>query len=109
MLMTLNLDAIDHKPTDKTKAYVDSIVVDSSYRGKHIGDRLLEKAHELGRERGCTSAYLLVHNINPAIRLYERVGYKSKDQIFWGWYGFIPRPMKKLCGYDFFHRMEKPL
>ena len=53
-----------------------AISVLPEYRGQGIGTRLLEFLFELLREDGYKQTSLSVQKINPALRLYQRVGYK---------------------------------
>ena len=50
------------------------IAVHKSYRGKGIGSRLIQQAIETSEG----SIALHVEYDNPAVRLYERLGFKSK-------------------------------
>jgi len=56
-------------------AHVIQLAVDSKFRGKRIGEQLLEHVRCEARAAGCTRWYLNVKRDNaPALRLYERVG-----------------------------------
>ena len=46
-------------------------------RGRRIGGLLMRQMLELLRERGCSRASLSVQKSNPALRLYERLGFKA--------------------------------
>ena len=59
------------------EAYVEMIGVAAAARGKGIGKALLGWAEAKAREGGCTELSLSVLNGNPAIRLYERYGFKA--------------------------------
>jgi len=50
------------------------------YRGKGIGTMLMNKLFELLRERGYKRTSLSVQQNNPAVRFYERLGYKITDE-----------------------------
>jgi ribosomal protein S18 acetylase RimI-like enzyme len=52
-----------------------SIGVAASARGQGIGTALLQALHSEARSRGCALC-LDVRETNPALRLYERVGYR---------------------------------
>lgn len=55
-----------------------SIIVDPSVRGKGIGTALLQLGIRLAKEEhGMQMLYLEVYEGNPAIRLYERMGFKE--------------------------------
>lgn len=59
-----------------TTAHVPNVVVDPAWRGRRIGQLLLERIRELAKQAGCTRWYLNVKRDNaPAIRLYERCGF----------------------------------
>ena len=61
------------------EAYVEMIGVAAAARGKGIGKALLGWAQAKAREGGCTELSLTVLNGNPAIRLYERFGFKAVE------------------------------
>lgn len=46
-------------------------------RGHGVGTELLEKQFEKLAEKGCKQTSLSVQKKNPALRLYERLGYKT--------------------------------
>jgi ribosomal protein S18 acetylase RimI-like enzyme len=50
------------------------------YRGKGIGTMLMNALFELLRERGYKRTSLSVQQNNPAVRFYERLGYKITDE-----------------------------
>jgi ribosomal protein S18 acetylase RimI-like enzyme len=50
------------------------------YRGKGIGTMLMERLFELLRECGYKRTSLSVQQNNPAVRFYERLGYKVTDE-----------------------------
>jgi ribosomal protein S18 acetylase RimI-like enzyme len=56
-----------------------SISVLPECRGRGIGELLMRQVLELLRERGYPQASLSVQNSNPALRLYERLGFKAVD------------------------------
>jgi ribosomal protein S18 acetylase RimI-like enzyme len=49
------------------------------YRGRGIGTALMERLFALLRERGYRRTSLSVQQNNPAVRLYERLGYRVTD------------------------------
>ncbi|MDJ0651451.1 MAG: GNAT family N-acetyltransferase [Simkaniaceae bacterium] len=54
------------------------ILVDEKYRGQGIGTLLLKKIQKLAKNTfGIEILHLEVYDKNPAIRLYERVGFKK--------------------------------
>jgi ribosomal protein S18 acetylase RimI-like enzyme len=50
------------------------------YRGQGIGTMLMNMLFELLRERGYKRTSLSVQQNNPAVRFYERLGYKITDE-----------------------------
>ena len=55
--------------------YVDKLWVSESARGGQLGSRLLARAEEIARERGCVGAYL--HTFEHQARsFYEQRGYQ---------------------------------
>lgn len=55
-----------------------TIIVDPKLRGKGVGTDLLSTLLHVGKEQlGLTMAHLEVYEGNPAIRLYERLGFKE--------------------------------
>jgi len=53
-----------------------AIIVDEKFRGKGIGTRLINELMALGKERfHLELIHLEVYEGNPAIRLYERLGF----------------------------------
>lgn len=61
------------------ECYVDSMAVLPSARGRGIGTKFLEWAFCEARARECDIISLGVIRGNPAIRLYERVGFVHKE------------------------------
>ena len=55
-----------------------AIIVDEKYRGKGIGTKLLQELISLAKERfKLELIHLEVYEGNPAIRLYERLGFQQ--------------------------------
>lgn len=53
-----------------------AIIVEQKYRGKKIGTRLIEAIQTLGKEKfSLQFLHLEVYENNPAMRLYERLGF----------------------------------
>src|SRR5215472_10863843 len=64
------------------KARLDEVVVDASARGTGVGEALVMKALEIGRQKGAQVAELQSGrgpNRDAAHRLYERFGFKIRD------------------------------
>ena len=51
------------------------------WRGKAVGNKLMEHLFELLRERGYRQTSLSVQKENPAVRFYLRLGYKIVDRF----------------------------
>jgi putative acetyltransferase len=55
-----------------------AIIVDEKYRGKGVGTRLLEELTDLAKQRfKIELLHLEVYEGNPAIRLYQRLGFRE--------------------------------
>jgi ribosomal protein S18 acetylase RimI-like enzyme len=80
---------------DETQAgelYLDSLAVDSRYRGKGIATTLLKASISKARKLDLPAAGLLVDCSNPqAERLYTRIGFRYVNLTSWGGH-----PMKHL-------------
>lgn len=63
------------------------LAVDPGLRGRGHGRRLLEGLLRWGAERGARCVYLQVLATNPAVRLYERVGFREAYRY---WYRARP-------------------
>lgn len=63
---------------DESEFYLDTVSVSSSCRGKGYGTKLIEEACRRGRQEGHQRIALLVEVDNSAaIRLYQRLGFKT--------------------------------
>ena len=60
--------------------YISDLFVNEKYRGKHIGEQLIEKAHQYFKFNNCTHSKLEVFgpNIN-AHKFYVNHGYRDKN------------------------------
>ena len=58
-----------------------AIAVVPSRRGRGFGERLLSSLMERAREEGHEALSLSVHRDNPAIRLYERFGFRPVREV----------------------------
>jgi ribosomal protein S18 acetylase RimI-like enzyme len=64
----------------KVFCFVEDVVVDESARGHGVGEALVTEALRIAADRGATQTELHSGNHRqPAIRLYERVGFKRFD------------------------------
>jgi GNAT superfamily N-acetyltransferase len=63
---------------------VSAIAVTASHKGKGVGRRLVEKAEEIGRARGCIGLWLVSgnHRREEAHRFYERLGFEGTGTRF---------------------------
>lgn len=63
---------------DDTPSFAISLF--KEYRGKGIGTGLMEKMLELLKQKGYKKASLAVQKVNYAVKMYEKVGFKSVDE-----------------------------
>jgi GNAT superfamily N-acetyltransferase len=66
-------------------ALIENVVTHPDYRNKGIGTRLLKKAQEIAKEKGCYKVMLLTGR-KRAIPFYEKAGFERKSKT-----GFIIR------------------
>ena len=66
------------------KGWIEDVVVNSKYRGKGIGRKLMHKLLEVANERDLSEILLFTEDHRtPAINLYSNLGFKVKDsQIY---------------------------
>ena len=59
-----------------TRLLIESVRIDSPFRGRGMGERMFEWAIGQARERGCFMVQLTTNNERPdALRFYERLGF----------------------------------
>lgn len=63
---------------DETPSFAISLY--KKYRGQGIGTRLMKKMLALLKEKGYERASLAVQKANYAVRMYEKVGFKTVDE-----------------------------
>ena len=63
---------------DDTPSFAISLY--KEYRGKGIGTELMKKMSELLQSRGYNKASLAVQKANYAVKMYEKVGFKTIDE-----------------------------
>lgn len=63
---------------DETPSFAISLY--KEYRGRGIGTRLMKEILELLRSQGYKKASLAVQKANYAVRMYEKVGFKTVDE-----------------------------
>ncbi len=68
-------------------AGVFDVVTHSAHRGLGVGGALLDHALQTARTSGAHTAYLQVTPSNPAVRLYERMGFRT---VYEYWYRALP-------------------
>ncbi|MGN0281758.1 MAG: GNAT family N-acetyltransferase [Prevotella sp.] len=74
--------------TQAGELYIDSLAVDSSYRGKGIATMLINATSDKARKMDIPLTGLLVDTGNPrAEALYTRVGFKLAGTNSWGGHG----------------------
>lgn len=66
-------------------ALIENVVTHLDYRGRGIGTRLLKRAQEIVREKGCYKVMLLTGR-SDALPFYENAGFESESKT-----GFIIR------------------
>ncbi|MFH1700566.1 MAG: GNAT family N-acetyltransferase [Candidatus Zixiibacteriota bacterium] len=68
--------------SDGRKGWINRLAVDPDYRGKRLGERLLEKAEEFLRGMGVEIIAALIEDVNfPSMALFRRCGYEGWDKI----------------------------
>nr|WP_292381544.1 GNAT family N-acetyltransferase [Methanosarcina sp. UBA289] len=66
----------------KKKSVIYSIRIDKNYRRKNYGEKLLKESIKEMKLNGISSILLYVNTKNlPAIRLYEKMGFKRNVEI----------------------------
>lgn len=66
------------------KALIEDVVVDSDFRGKQIGKKLMLKAHELAIKMSCSTIHLTSRPSRIAAnKLYQSLGYKIKETNYY--------------------------
>lgn len=63
---------------DDTPSFAISLY--KEYRGKGIGTELMKRMLDLLKQKGYKKASLAVQKANYAVRMYEKVGFKTVDQ-----------------------------
>ena len=65
-------------------AWLDELYVADAHRGRGVGERLVEAALRVARERGCVALDLEVEpGHDAATRLYERLGFRRHRRVRW--------------------------
>jgi GNAT superfamily N-acetyltransferase len=64
-----------HPDKPRPELWINEVGVAATHRGKGVGKAILAALLELGRELGCTEAWILTNRKNaPALRLYASLG-----------------------------------
>lgn len=70
--------------SDGRKGWVNRLAIDPDYRGRRLGQRLLERAEESLREMGVEIFAALIEDANfPSMALFRRCGYEGWDNILY--------------------------
>ena len=67
---------IEHKIRDSRVGHIEDIIIDSHYRGKDLGRKLIEKLLSIGKQEDCYKTTLSCYDNN--IVFYEKLGFISK-------------------------------
>lgn len=68
----------------RTIAHIEEVIVDADHEGKGVGKQLMQKALELGREKGVAMFDLTSSPSKVAAQaLYEKVGFKKRETNNW--------------------------
>ncbi|MDH3234072.1 MAG: GNAT family N-acetyltransferase [Alphaproteobacteria bacterium] len=60
--------------------YISGIAISPALRSAGIGSAMMARAHDRARAGGMSQASLIAFEPNPAVRLYERLGYRVVDR-----------------------------
>lgn len=71
----IGLDLRDNEILDQHTLYINRFYIDEEYRNMGIGERVLNKIIEIAKEMN-RDLELEVFGDNPAIHLYEKIGFK---------------------------------
>ncbi len=64
-------------------AHIDELIVDEKYRGKGIGNKLMEKITEIAAENKCKRIELdSAFHREDAHRFYEKLGFENRAYLF---------------------------
>jgi|SRR5579859_5987624 len=76
-----------YDPGTGLEGEVAEVYVEAAYRGRGIGEALVDHAVRLFRERGVTLAYVWTRPDNEAaVRLYRSAGFEPNRQVVLTWY-----------------------
>ncbi len=104
LTVTFIMSALCSNFCTATRAYLETLAVDSRFRGHGIGTLLLEQCFEEARQAGKRDISLHVVDTNPrAKQLYERMGFRTLRVERFGW--FVSRWM----GFNTQEFMVRPL
>lgn len=64
----------------KLSAHVEDVVVDSTYRGQGLGEKLMREVIQIARAKNVSALFLTSRPARTAARaLYQKVGFEIKD------------------------------
>ena len=63
--------------------YLHAMVTKKKYRGKGVSNKLYQELLKWFRKNKCAAVSLEVFAINPAVKLYEKWGYKISTHKMW--------------------------
>ena len=79
------IEALIKEVKESTFAYISNVCVDENYRGRHIGNYMINKIIEIYKEKLFNEIVLDVLADNPgAIKLYQNLGFEQFTEIFEG-------------------------
>ena len=79
----VSAELVPYFPNGSTVCRVTALVVAARYRHQHLGEKLLARAAEFARERGCSGIELTsAHYRLDAHRFYERLGFSRTSLRF---------------------------
>ncbi|TQV86626.1 GNAT family N-acetyltransferase [Aliikangiella coralliicola] len=61
--------------------FISKFYLNSSVRGKGIGKVMLNKVHQLAKEKECNQLELTVNKYNPAYQIYLKLGFENRESI----------------------------
>lgn len=105
IMFNIAIFALEERPKDN-EFVVDTLVVDTQYRGMGIGTELMAHAEKSAAAMGKGRMTLnVIHENEGAMRLYERIGYRKISTHT----GIAGCRFKHLFGTRAVHKMQKPV
>ncbi len=78
------VSAVDYLHPDKAhkELWLNEVDVRGDYQGQGVGQGLLDRVFDLGRELGCREAWVLTERDNvPAMMLYQKKGRENSQDV----------------------------